>query len=143
MTTTPTLTGQDIAEAQGALGALLNSVLAASGVSGNEYIAFRVITARGPWPGLDALGDYLGSQPQLALGLAGAANLCADLVHKGLVVAGPPVALTEAGRQLFETLGESVRQQTASLYAGLDEADLATTRGVLLTLTERARQTAA
>jgi hypothetical protein len=42
----PTLTGQTIAEAQGAVRALLDRTLAGSGLTSNEYVALRVATAR-------------------------------------------------------------------------------------------------
>ncbi|GAA1875732.1 MarR family winged helix-turn-helix transcriptional regulator [Asanoa iriomotensis] len=140
MTTTPTLTGQDVAEAQGALGALLDHVLSDAGVSGTEYVTFRVITARGPWASIGELSAFLATQPQLRLDRAAAEALCAGLVQKGLVTAGEPVALTDAGTNLFADLNERVRRTTADIYAGLDPADLATARKVLATLAERARQ---
>ncbi|HTF10641.1 MAG TPA: MarR family transcriptional regulator [Asanoa sp.] len=140
MTATPTLTGQDIGEAQGALSALLSNVLAASDVSGNEYVTFRVITVRGPWATLDDLAVYLATQPQLGLDGAAAAHLCAGLVQKGLATAGGPVALTPLGAQLFDSLNATVRQTTQSIYAGLDADDLATAHRVLATLTDRAHR---
>lgn len=140
MTATPTLTGQDIGEAQGALSALLSNVLAASDVSANEYVTFRVITVRGPWASLDDLAAYLATQPQLGLDGAAAAHLCAALVQKGLVTAGDPVALTPQGTQLFEALNATVRQTTQRIYAGLDADDLATAHRVLATLTDRAHR---
>ncbi|GIF50950.1 DNA-binding MarR family transcriptional regulator [Asanoa ferruginea] len=140
MTATPTLTGQDIGEAQGALSALLTNVLAASDVSANEYVTFRVITVRGPWESLDDLAAYLATQPQLNLDTAGAGKLCAGLVQKGLVTAGGPVALTPAGSQLFESLNATVRETTQRIYAGLDANDLATAHRVLATLTDRAHR---
>jgi DNA-binding MarR family transcriptional regulator len=140
MTTTPTLTGQDIGEAQGALSALLSNALAASDVSANEYVTFRVITVRGPWASLDDLASYLATQPQLGLDGAAAAQLCAALVQKGLVTAGDPVALTPQGTQLFDSLNATVRQTTQRIYAGLDADDLATAHRVLATLTDRAQR---
>ncbi|MEV0716639.1 MarR family transcriptional regulator [Asanoa sp. NPDC050611] len=140
MTTTPTLTGQDVAEAQGALGALLDHVLANADVSGTEYVTFRVITARGPWATHRDLSSYLAGQPQLRLDPQAAAALCAGLVQKGLVSAGEPVALTDGGARLFADLSETVRRTTTDIYAGLDPADLATAHNVLATLTDRARR---
>jgi DNA-binding MarR family transcriptional regulator len=139
MTETPTLTGQDIAEAQGALTTMLNSVLAGSGVSGTEWVAFRVITARGPWRTSDVLGEYLVSQPQLGLDQAAAKELVGGLVHKGLVTDDEPVTLTSMGSELFSSLSDTVRQSTRNLYEGLDQDDLATAHRVLAKLTERAR----
>jgi hypothetical protein len=44
----PTLTGQDIGEAEGAVRALLDQILADTGTTSNQYIALRVLAVRGP-----------------------------------------------------------------------------------------------
>ncbi len=48
-TQAPTLTGQDIGEAEGALTALLEQALAGTGTTRNEYITLRVLAVRGPF----------------------------------------------------------------------------------------------
>jgi DNA-binding MarR family transcriptional regulator len=64
-----TLTGQDVGEAEGALTALLNQVLAGTntGITRPQYIALRVLALRDPAPSPAALHDDLASQPQLGL----------------------------------------------------------------------------
>jgi DNA-binding MarR family transcriptional regulator len=140
MTTTPTLTGQDIAEAQGALTTLLSRVLTGSGLSNTEYVTLRVVAVRGPWESHAALGDFLASQPQLELDRQAASDLLDGLIRKGLITGDGPVALTPAGSELFDRAGEAVRENTIRLYAGMDEHDLAVAHTVLATVTERARQ---
>ena len=48
MTQPPVLTGQDIAEAEGAVTGLLERALAKEGATRQDYIALRVLTLRGP-----------------------------------------------------------------------------------------------
>ena len=64
-----TLTGQDVGEAEGALTALLNQVLAGTntGITRTQYLALRVLALRDPFPSPAALHDYLASQPQVGL----------------------------------------------------------------------------
>jgi hypothetical protein len=145
MTDTPTLTGQDIAEAQGAVRGLLDKVLAGSGATGNEWVTFRVLTGRGPWTSTDTLRDYLASQPQLDLDAQSAGSLVNGLQVRGLITSnalgdGGQVQLTAEGTALFASLGRAVAEVTGQLYAGIDRDDLATAHRVLVQVTERAGQ---
>jgi hypothetical protein len=135
----PALTGQDIAEAQGALAAVLERTLNGSGATSAEYITLRVIAVRGPFSDLATLTSYLASQLQLRLSERDAESLLDRLVHKGLI-SGGPVALTEAGSDLYAQLGGRVAANAGPLYAGLDHHDLAVARQVLAELTERANR---
>ena len=127
----PTLTGQTIAEAQGAVRALLDPTLAGSGLTSNEYVALRVATARR----VDDLAEFLAGQPQLSLDRAGATALVQGLQMRGLLVEG---AITPAGAELFERITGQVAATTTRLYAGMDENDLATAHRVLTAVIERA-----
>jgi DNA-binding MarR family transcriptional regulator len=142
-----TLTGQDVGEAEGALSALLDQVLAATGagITRAQYIALRVLAARGPVPSPAALHEDLAGQPQLGLDLAGVAELFRGLEARGLVTRsapdGPgPARLTPEGAALNATLAEAVAARTERLYADLDPDDLATAHRVLVEVTERARR---
>jgi hypothetical protein len=135
-----TLTGQDIAEAQGAVTGLLNATLAGNGT---EYVAMRVIAFRGPWPSRADLHDYLAGQPQLGLNDQGVTGLLDDLASKGLAtgLAGDgPVQLTQQGTDLHTRLAARVQQNTGRLYAGLDQDELATAHKVLAQITRRATE---
>jgi DNA-binding MarR family transcriptional regulator len=135
-----TLTGQDIAEAQGAVTGLLNATLAGNGT---EYVAMRVIAFRGPWPSRADLHDYLAGQPQLGLNDQGVTDLLDDLASKGLAtgLAGDgPVQLTQQGTDLHTRLAARVQQNTGRLYAGLDQDELATAHKVLAQITRRATE---
>jgi hypothetical protein len=145
MTDTPTLTGQDIAEAQGAVRALLDRILAGTGTTSNDYVALRVLAARGPWASAEALRDYLADQPQLDLDQRSAATLLDGLRARGLITsdaagAAGPVQLTAAGTNLHADLGRAVAEMTGELYADVDRDDLATAHRVLVQVTERAGQ---
>ena len=142
-----TLTGQDVGEAEGALTALLDQVLAttSTGITRPQYIALRVLALRGPFPSPAALHDYLASQPQVGLDLAQVAELFRGLEARGLVSGnvpdGPgPAQLTPDGAALNAKLAEAVAAQTKRLYADLDPDDLAIAHRVLVEVTERARR---
>lgn len=63
----PALTGQDIAEAQGAVTRLLEHSLAGTGTSRYEYVVLRVLAVRGPYASPEELHAYLAGQPQVGL----------------------------------------------------------------------------
>jgi hypothetical protein len=147
MTSAPTLTGQDVGEAEGALNGLLERILAGTntGLSRTEYIVLRVLAVRGPAESPAALRDYLAEQPQLGLNRSSAAALLDDLETRGLITGGSsgvpgPTQLTPAGAAINASLAEAVRTVTVRLYADLDQGDLETAHRVLADVTERARR---
>src|SRR5215471_19086416 len=112
----PLLTGQDIAEAEGAVTRLLEQTLAKTGTTTRpQYIALRVLVARGPWASPRELHEFLAGQRQLGLTETAAAGLLASL-------------------------NAAVAPTTQALYAGFDPDDLATTHRVLTQVIERAGQ---
>jgi DNA-binding MarR family transcriptional regulator len=141
----PTLTGQDVAEAQGALRAVLETVLARTGTSGNGYVILRVLALRGPIGSPAAFHDYLAGQRQLGLDRAGVGALLSKLEADGLISGssadGPgPVQLTGDGAARHASLAQSIAPVTRQIFAGLDPADLAVAHRVLTQLTEQADQ---
>jgi DNA-binding MarR family transcriptional regulator len=142
-----TLTGQDVGEAEGALTALLNQVLAGTntGITRTQYLALRVLALRGPFPSPAALHDYLAGQPQVGLDLPQVAGLFHSLEASGLVTGsdpdGPgPTQLTPQGAALNAKLADAVAARTKRLYANLNPDDLATAHRVLVEITERANR---
>ena len=140
-----TLTGQDVGEAEGALTAVLQRILADSnsGVSRPEYITLRVLALRGPAESPAAFHAYLAGQPQFGLDGPGVTALLAGLETRGLISGssadgGGPVQLTAAGADLHATLAATVLAVTRRLYADIDPDDLATAHNVLVELTQRA-----
>jgi hypothetical protein len=145
MTQAPLLTGQDIAEAEGAVTRLLEQALAGEGATRQDYIALRVLTLRGPWTSPRELHAFLAGQRQLGLTTAAAAELLARLESQGLASGtaadGPgPAEATSEGAALQASLAAAVAPATRELFAGLDPDDLAAARRVLTQVTERAGQ---
>ena len=143
MTEAPTLTGQDIAEAQGAVRGLLDRILDGSGSTSNDYVALRVLAARGPWASADALCDFLAGQPQLGLDLPAVVKLVNGLKARGLITISSPegpgsVQLSADGAALHASLARSITATTSELYARIDPGDLATAHVVLRQVIERA-----
>lgn len=112
------LTGQDIAEAQGALAGLLGDFLAPHGISTNEFITMRVIVARGNDMAPGPMRDFLASQRQLGLTGTDVVALFYALEAKGWVSGDGK--LTEAGRETFERLNALVNTLTPKVFAGFD-----------------------
>jgi DNA-binding MarR family transcriptional regulator len=140
-----TLTGQDVGEAEGALTALLDQLLAgtSTGITRAQYVVLRILALRGPAESPATLHDYLAGQPQLHLDHPQVAELFRDLEARGLVTGsapdGPgPTQLTPDGATLHARLADAVADLTRRLYADLDPDDLATAHRVLVAVTERA-----
>jgi DNA-binding MarR family transcriptional regulator len=142
-----TLTGQDVGEAEGALTALLDQLLADTdtGITRTQYIVLRILALRGPAESPAALHDYLAGQPQLGLDLPQVAALFRDLEARGLATGsapdGPgPIQLTPDGAALHARLADAVTDLTQRLSADLDPDDLATAHRVLVEVTQRANR---
>ncbi|HEX6686039.1 MAG TPA: hypothetical protein VF062_24895 [Candidatus Limnocylindrales bacterium] len=130
-----TLTGQDIGEAQGALSALFEGVLQPHGMTGNEFIAMRVIVTRGGELSPEGMRDFLASQRQLHLDRAGTDALFGSLEAKGLVRNG---SLTGHGEQEFARISRSVGGLTSRLFTGFDAGELTVAHDVLRRVIDRA-----
>jgi DNA-binding MarR family transcriptional regulator len=146
MTQAQLLTGQDIAEAQGAMRGLIDEVLAGASVTSTEYVVLRVLAVRGPYDSPADLHAFLAGQRQLNLTPSGAAELLAGLGARGLangVARGDagPARITAEGAALLERLTtDAIGPVTVRLYADLDPGELATARRVLVELVRRANQ---
>jgi len=139
----PVLTGQDIAEAQGAVTRLLEHSLTATGVSSQEYVVLRVLSLRGPYASAGDLRAFLASQPQVGLTAEGISQLLAALEAQGLASGTAPgspgpAAATPAGKARLAKLNEAVAPATRAVFAGLDPGELAIARNVLAQVTARA-----
>lgn len=145
MTQAPVLTGQDIAEAQGAVTRVLEHALARTGTTRHEYVVLRVLTVRGPFTAPKRLHEFLAGQQQLGLTSEAVAELLARLEAAGLAAgtaydAAGPAGATPAGTARLSELTEKVAPATRDLFSGLDADDLATAHRVLIQVTERAGQ---
>ena len=142
-TQAPTLTGQDIGEAEGALTALLEQALAGTGTTRNEYITLRVLAVRGPFTSPADLHEFLAQARQLRLDPPAVKDLLAALEARALVSGtsldgSGPAELTEEGHELNARLAEAVAPTTKQFFADFDPDELATAHRVLVQLVKRA-----
>jgi hypothetical protein len=141
----PVLTGQDIAEAQGAVQGVLEQALAGTGTTSREYVVLRVVAIGGPFQSPAGLHDYLAGQRQLALSPAAVAELLAGLQARGLTTGtaqdGPgPAELTPEGAGLYRSLAGKVAPFTREVFAGIGPEDLATAHRVLRQVIDQAQR---
>ena len=139
MTDIPTLT-QSIGQAESALQAVLNRLLTETGTTFAQWVTLNMIARSGP----------AMQQEQLVSQISGALKLneptvlatLGELTALGLVTTplGNPacVELTMAGDAQFHSLRQNIDRITARLYGDRPVDELATTRRVLGTVTERA-----
>lgn len=145
MTHAPLLTGQDIAEAQGAVTRVLEHALAETGTTGHEYVTLRVLTVRGPFAVPKELHEFIAGQPQLGLTPEAVGELLGRLEASGLAAGtaydGPgPAEATPAGAALLKALTQKVAPTTGELFADLNPDDLAAAHHVLIQITARAER---
>jgi DNA-binding MarR family transcriptional regulator len=142
MTETPILTGQDIAEAYGAVETLLEHALGETDTTNREYVVLRVLAARGPVEAPTSLHEYLAGQRQLDLSPTAVEELLAGLEARALATgtakdAPGPAKLTAHGTELLRGLTETVAPRTRVLFAGIAGEDLATAHRVLREIIDR------
>jgi hypothetical protein len=143
MTQPPVLTGQDIAEAFGAVQGLQEQALAGTGSTGSEYVVLRVLAGRGPFQSPASLHELLAGQRQLALSPAAARELLAGLEARGLATGTVkdglgPAQLTPEGTETLRKLTETLAPAIRELYSGMPPEDLATAHRVLRQVIDRA-----
>ena len=142
MTSTPTLNGQDIGQAESAVRAVLNRLLARTGTPFHGWVILNLLGRSGGVLGEDELTGQVVHG--LKIGEDAVRAAAAALAGQGLVSRAPrpgegtQLALTAAGATRFEEIQSGIGEVTARLYGGLPEADLATAHRVLATVTERA-----
>ena len=146
MSQTPILTGQDIAEAYGAVEVRLEQALSVTGTTNREYVVLRVLAAR-PFESPASLHKYLATQRQLALSPTAVSELLAGLESRALASgtatnAPGPAELTPNGVELLRRLSETVAPTTREVFAGIAPEDLATAHNVLRQIIDRAASSA-
>ena len=143
MTQTPILTGQDIAEAYGAVEILLARALSGTGTTNREYVVLRVLAARGPVENPASLHEYLAGERQLDLSADAAGELLARLEARGLAAGTAkddpgPAKLTPQGAELLRTLTETVAPRTRALFSSIAAEDMTIAHRVLREIIDRA-----
>src|SRR5262249_59840862 len=96
MTDSPPLSTQVIGQAESALGALLEPLLARTGTTFHQWLVLTVTTASGAGIDRGQLVGRISNARKLDGGTVEAA--LAELADAGLVTADGPVALTETGQ---------------------------------------------
>jgi DNA-binding MarR family transcriptional regulator len=142
--------GQVIGETERALEPLLDGLLRKLGTNFPTRVALQLLTTKGPVVSradlerdLEAL---LRQRDLAAVQDASSSGLVDQLESAGLIrpVSGQglgngQVEMTDAGRTLHQRIVEGIARNSAELFGGIDIDDLATTRRVLVLVTERAR----
>jgi DNA-binding MarR family transcriptional regulator len=141
MSQTPVLTGQDIAEAYGAVEARLERALSSTGTTNREYVVLRVLAAR-PFESPASLHEYLAAQRQLALSPAAVGELLAGLESRTLASGTAkndpgPAKLTPNRTELLRRLTDAVAPTSREVFAGIAPEDLATAHNVLRQIIDR------
>ena len=140
MPTYPSLNPQVIGQAESALGAILDPLLARTGTTFNQWLVLTVSAASG------AAID----RGQLLTRITGARKIddpavltaIAELTSAELVQAlpgeGSRIGLTEAGQARYRSIRTALGEVTSRLFGGLPAEDLATAGRVLSTVLARA-----
>jgi len=131
----PPLSTQVIGQTESALGAILEPLLARTGVTFHQWLVLTVTAASGA--GIDR--GQLIARISDARKLDGATveTAIAELTTAGLVTADGPVTLTDAGRIRYHNIRGALEEITARLF-DLPREDLATAGRVLSIVTSRA-----
>jgi DNA-binding MarR family transcriptional regulator len=139
MTSAPTLTGQDIGQAERATRALLDELLVDTGLRFDEWVIVNLLANH------DGAPERAAIEALVARGLhierESARGLIDDLIGRGLVAPigrDARITLTRAGRARFRSVRAGIDRITQRLYGGISADDLATTHRVLAAVTERA-----
>jgi hypothetical protein len=131
--TTSYVSGRDIGQTERAMQQLLEAAIADTPLASTEHwVALTVIANAPVAPETGGLARALRSS------VAGTAAVAEELAGLGLVADRTGWVPTADGRVLFGEVFERVQQLTSELADGIAPEDIATTRRVLATMTERA-----
>jgi hypothetical protein len=137
MSTTPTLNGQVLGQAERATRAVLDRMLERHGQTFHEWVAVNRTAGAGGTVHKGALIDQLANG--LKIDETAARTAVDNAVGAGLLAEdGETVALTDAGRSEYDQISGAITHVTARLYGDLPADDLETAARVLTIVTERA-----
>ena len=150
MSSYPPLNTQVIGQAESALGALLEPLLAGAGITFQQWLVLTVTAASGGRTDRGQLVARIAGARKIdptevesaiaeltAAGLATAELATAGLATAELTTATGPLALTESGQDAYQRIRGAIDELNAELFAFPPE-DLATAGRVLSIVTERA-----
>jgi DNA-binding MarR family transcriptional regulator len=134
----PSLT-QMVGRAESAFGALLAQVLTPLGATFHQWVCLSLLASSSGALATDSLTERVSSALKVdrALVLTVLESLTADGFLHGDHGAGE-IVLTPRGRERFDELRRAIEAATASMYEGLSDNEIATTRRVLELLIARA-----
>jgi len=140
MTSAPTLTGQDIGQAEKATRAVLDVLLERTGTGFHQWVVLNRL----------ALAGGTLDQPQLTRDMMHGLKVKAEAVDaavRQVLETGQAerqaegmLSLTPAGEAKFREIRDGISDISARLYGGIPEEDLAVAKRVLATVIERANE---
>jgi hypothetical protein len=131
----PPLSTQVIGQAESALGALLDPLLAEAGITFGQWLVLTVTAASGTGAGRGQLAARIADARKTSRTAIEAA--IAELATARLVTADGPVVLTDTGRTVYQRIRGRLEGITTRLF-DFPAEDLATAGRVLSIVTARA-----
>ena len=141
MATSPTLSPQIIGQAERALGALMNRVLATTGGTFPQWVALTIINGADAGIDRERLIDRLAESLQLDAWAASA--VVTELIESELLESRPGpeqrLRLTDRGQDRYERTRAAIDDVTGRLFRQACDDDLMAAGRVLSLITSRAR----
>ena len=140
MPTHPSLNPQVIGQAESALGAILDPLLARTGTTFNQWLVLTVSAASGAAIDRDQLLTRITGARKIddSAVLTAVAELTAAELVRAMPGEGSRIELTEAGQARYRSIRTALGEVTSRLFGDLPAEDLATAGRVLTIITERA-----
>jgi DNA-binding MarR family transcriptional regulator len=140
MPTHPSLNPQVIGQAESALGAILDPLLARTGTTFNQWLVLTVSAASGAAIDRDQLLTRITGARKIddPAVLTAIAELTSAELVQALPGEGPRIGLTETGQARYRSIRTALDEVISRLFGDLPAEDLATAGRVLTIITERA-----
>jgi DNA-binding MarR family transcriptional regulator len=140
MPTHPSLNPQVIGQAESALGAILDPLLARTGTTFNQWLVLTVSAASGAAIDRDQLLTRITGARKIddSAVLTAIAELTSAELVQALPGEGPRIGLTETGQARYRSIRTALDEVISRLFGDLPAEDLATAGRVLTIITERA-----
>jgi len=140
MPTHPSLNPQVIGQAESALGAILDPLLARTGTTFNQWLVLAVSAASGATIDRDQLLTQITGARKIddSAVLTAIAELTSAELVQSLPGEGSRIGLTETGQARYRSIRTALDEVISQLFGDLPAEDLATAGRVLTIITERA-----
>ena len=140
MPTHPSLNPQVIGQAESALGAILDPLLARTGTTFNQWLVLAVSAASGATIDRDQLLTQITGARKIddSAVLTAIAELTSAELVQALPGEGSRIGLTETGQARYRSIRTALDEVISQLFGDLPAEDLATAGRVLTIITERA-----